>query len=250
MTRMLNARPTSTRSARLGATAGVAGVAIADANEVVPTDRPIATPRADRGRETERGRHSRRAHDRDHPLLTELVSAAKGSRQRLRTSLPRSRNQVRGEQPGMRIATVAVAITGAVAGVVAPVYAHPDNLAAPAGVVTLKATLTGTYVHAPAGGRGTAAITFAGNRVCWKFTFKGIGTPTISGIHKAPPPPAGVHKTAIVPFTANTTMQKGCAAAKAGAVKVVLANPSAYYVSIGTSGKYRFAAIGGRLHRR
>ncbi len=150
----------------------------------------------------------------------------------------------------MTIATVAVAITGAVAGVVAPVYAHPDNLAAPAGVVTLKATLTGTYVHAPAGGRGTAAITFAGNRVCWKFTFKGIGTPTISGIHKAPPPPAGVHKTAIVPFTANTTMQKGCAAAKAGAVKVVLANPSAYYVSIGTSGKYRFAAIGGRLHRR
>ena len=78
----------------------------------------------------------------------------------------------------MTIATVAVAITGAVAGVVAPVYAHPDNLAAPAGVVTLKATLTGTYVHAPAGGRGTAAITFAGNRVCWKFTFKGIGTPT------------------------------------------------------------------------
>ena len=148
------------------------------------------------------------------------------------------------------IAAAAVAITGAVAGVVAPAHAHPDNLAAPASVVTLKATLTGTYVHAPARGRGTAAITFAGNRVCWKFTFKGIGTPTISGIHKAPPPRAGVHKTAIVPFTANTTMQKGCAAAKAGAVKVVLANPSAYYVSIGTSGKYRFAAIGGRLHRR
>ncbi len=113
------------------------------------------------------------AHDRDHPLLTELVSAAKGSRQRLRTSLPRSRNQVRGEQPGMTIATVAVAITGAVAGVVAPVYAHPDNLQAPAGVVTLKATLTGTYVHAPAGGRGDAAITFAGNRAAGSSRSRG-----------------------------------------------------------------------------
>ncbi len=151
---------------------------------------------------------------------------------------------------GKRIAAAAAAITGAIAGVVGPAHAGPDNLAAPGDVVTLTAALTGTYVHAPAGGRGTAAITFAGNRVCWKFTFKGIGTPTISGIHKAPPPPAGLHKTAIIPFTATTTTQKGCAEAKAGAVKVVLANPSAYYVSIGTSGKYRFAAIGGRLHRR
>jgi hypothetical protein len=148
-----------------------------------------------------------------------------------------------------RITAAAVAITGAVAGVVAPAHAHPAHLAAPAAVVTLKATLAGTYVHAPAAGSGTAAITFAGNRVCWKFTFKGIGTPTISGIHKAPPPPAGLHKTAIIPFTANTTTQKGCTAAKAGAVKVVLANPDAYYVSIGTSGKYQFAAIGGRLRK-
>ena len=147
------------------------------------------------------------------------------------------------------IAAAAVAITGAVAGVVAPAHAHPDKLAAPAGEVTLKATLTGTYVHAPATGSGTGTITFAGNRVCWKFTFNGIGTPTISGIHKAPPPPEGVHKTAIIPFTANTTTRKGCIAAKAGAVKVVLANPNAYYVSIGTSGKYRFAAIGGRLRK-
>lgn len=149
-----------------------------------------------------------------------------------------------------RIAAATVAIIGAVASVVGPALAEPTHLAAPADVVTLTATLTGTYVHAPAAGSGTAAITFAGNRVCWKFTFKGIGAPTISGIHKAPPPPAGLHKTAIIPFTANTTTQKGCAEAKAGAVKVVLANPSAYYVSIGTSGKYRFAAIGGRLHKR
>jgi CHRD domain len=149
-----------------------------------------------------------------------------------------------------RIAAAAVAIIGAVAGMVGPALAHPTNLAAPADVVTLTATLTGTYVYAPAAGSGTAAITFAGNRVCWKFTFKGIGAPTISGIHKAPPPPAGLHKTAIIPFTATTTTHKGCAEAKAGAVKVVLANPSVYYVSIGTSGKYRFAAIGGRLHKR
>jgi len=142
------------------------------------------------------------------------------------------------------IVTCAVALAGVVVGA-----AHANAPASHADVVTLKAKLTGTYVHAPATGSGTAVITVTGNRVCWKFMYKGIGTPTVSGIHHAPPPAAGRHKTAIIPFTANTTMHKGCTAAKAGPVKAVLADPSAYWVGIGTVGKYaNAAAIGGPLH--
>lgn len=121
-------------------------------------------------------------------------------------------------------------------------------LSAPAGsVITFKATLTGAYVHGPAKGSGTATLTFAGNRVCWKFTYTGIGTPTISGIHKAPAPAAGVHKTAIIPFVSNTSGKRECVTAAGGAVKAVLADPTSFYVSIATSGPYRFAAIGGPL---
>ncbi len=123
--------------------------------------------------------------------------------------------------------------------------------ALPAGasdIATFKATLTGTYVHGPAAAAGAATLTFAGNQVCWKFTYRGLGgTPTISGIHKAPAPPAGVHKTAIIPFVANTSQKKQCVTARGGAVKAVLANPTSFYVSIGTSGPYRFAVIGGPL---
>jgi len=114
-------------------------------------------------------------------------------------------------------------------------------------VLTFKATLTGAYVHGVAAGSGTATLTFAGNRVCWKFTYRGIGTPTDSGIHKAPAPPTGVHKTAIIPFVSDTSEKKQCVTAKGGAVKAVLADPTSFYVSISTSGTYRFAAIGGPL---
>ena len=135
-------------------------------------------------------------------------------------------------------------LTLTIAALVAAAAAGP---AGAGGVITLKATLTGAYVHGPASGAGTATLTFAGNRVCWKFTYRGIGTPTISGIHKAPPPSAGVHKTAIIPFVANTSDKKECVTTKAGAVKAVLADPTSFYVSIGTNGKYQFAAIGGPL---
>jgi CHRD domain len=114
--------------------------------------------------------------------------------------------------------------------------------------ITLTAKLTGRYVHAPAGGSGTAAITFTGDRVCWKFTYRGIGKPTISGIHKTPPPPAGKHKTALIPFVATTSTKRECLVTpNHRAVALVTANPGAYYVSIGTSGKWRFAAVGGVL---
>lgn len=123
--------------------------------------------------------------------------------------------------------------------------------ALPAGasdVATFKATLTGAYVHGPTSAAGTATLTFAGNRVCWKFTYRGLGgTPTISGIHRAPAPSAGVHETAIIPFVADTSQKKQCVTARGGAVKAVLADPTSFYVSIGTSGKFRFAVVGGPL---
>jgi CHRD domain len=134
----------------------------------------------------------------------------------------------------LTLAALAVALPAA------PV--HADD------AVTLKATLTGAYVHGPPSASGTAVLAFTGNRVCWKFTYRGLGAaPTISGIHKAPAPAAGVHKTAIIPFVADTSGKKECITARAGAVKAVLADPASFYVSIGTSGKYRFAAVGGPL---
>lgn len=113
----------------------------------------------------------------------------------------------------------------------------------------LTATLTGPYLHAPASaGSGTARITFTANKVCWKFTFKGLVGPGDSGIHRAPPPALGVHKTAILPLETPTTMKPGCASETPARIKLVLANPGNYYLSIGSK-KYPKGAIGGQLHR-
>lgn len=114
---------------------------------------------------------------------------------------------------------------------------------------TLSATLTGPYLHAPANaGSGTVRMTFSANKVCWKFTFKGLVGPGDSGIHRAPPPALGVHKTAILPFETPTTRKPGCASESPARIKLVLANPGNYYVSIGST-KYPRGAIGGQLHR-
>jgi CHRD domain len=137
-----------------------------------------------------------------------------------------------------------------VAAMVSAVVAVQSERATSADTIVLTAKLTGSYVHAPARGSGTARITFTGDRVCWKFTYRGIGKPTISGIHKAPPPPAGKHKTALIPFVANTSTKKECLVTpNHRAVELVVTNPGAYYVSIGTVGKWQFAAVGGVLRR-
>ena len=113
----------------------------------------------------------------------------------------------------------------------------------------LTATLTGPYLHAPASaGSGTARITFTADKVCWKFTFKDLAGPGDSGIHRAPPPRLGVHKTAVLPFETPTTMKPGCASESPARIKLVLTNPGNYYVSIGSQ-KYPKGAIGGKLHR-
>ena len=121
--------------------------------------------------------------------------------------------------------------------------------------VVLKATLTGPYLHTTAKGTGTATITFTATKACWKFSYRGIDTPNISGIHVAPPPPAGYHKWSVFPFTATTSTAPGCEALGrwGGPVgrtwaKKIVANPTRFYVIIGTN-RYPNGAIGGVLHR-
>src|SRR5205085_2383261 len=120
-------------------------------------------------------------------------------------------------------------------------------------IVVLKATLTGRYLHTKATGQGTATLTFTASKACWKFTYSGIDTPNISGIHQTPPPRAGYHKVSIFPYTATTSEKPGCealnrwgASGPSWAAKII-ANPSHFYVIIGT-GRYPNGAIGGVLH--
>jgi hypothetical protein len=116
----------------------------------------------------------------------------------------------------------------------------------------LTATLNGRYLHTTSPGSGTATITITATKVCWRFTFRGIDTPNVSGIHVAPPPAAGVHKTSVLPFTATTSKAPGCepwnrwGAEGPTWVKRILAAPSRFYVIIGTT-RYPEGAIGGVL---
>ena len=112
--------------------------------------------------------------------------------------------------------------------------------------VVLTAKLTGKYLHASPRGSGTARVSFTGNRVCWKLTFKGIDKPRDSGIHVAPPPAAGKHSRSILPFTASTSTKPGCVTGSPGWIKKILANPGGFYVHI-TTLQYRNGAIGGPL---
>ena len=143
----------------------------------------------------------------------------------------------------------------AASAVLAVTAAHIGGAAArPASTVVLRAILTGRYLHTTAHGTGTATITFSATKACWKFTYSGIDTPNISGVHLAPPPPAGYHKLSIFPFTATTSEKPGCEALNSwGAIDAkwapkIVANPSRFYVIIGT-GRYPNGAIGGLLHR-
>jgi CHRD domain-containing protein len=129
----------------------------------------------------------------------------------------------------------------------------PSAAAAPGSTVILKAKLTGPYLHTTATGTGTATITFGATKACWKFNYSGIDTPNISGIHIVPPPPAGYHKLSIFPFTATTSQTPGCekldrwGKSALGWAKKIVANPTHFYVIIGTN-RYPNGAIGGALH--
>ena len=148
---------------------------------------------------------------------------------------------------GLCVASVVLAAAAAAHITAAAAAGHASS-------VVLKASLTGRYLHTTSHGTGTATITFSATKACWKFTYKGIDAPNISGIHVAPPPPAGYHKLSVFPFTATTSQRPGCEALNRwGAVDAkwapkIVANPGRFYVIIGT-GRYPNGAIGGVLHK-
>jgi len=146
---------------------------------------------------------------------------------------------------GLRAATVAVAAGAIFAGSAA---------AGSGSTVTLKATLSGRYLHTSSPGSGTVKVTIGPTQLCWNFTFSGTDAPNISGIHVAPPPPAGYHKLSVLPFTATTKSGKQeCerldrwSASGPTWAKKIAATPSKFYVIIGTD-RYPNGAIGGALH--
>jgi hypothetical protein len=125
---------------------------------------------------------------------------------------------------------------------------------ASSGTTVLRATLTGRYLHTTSPGSGTATITITASKVCWKFSYRGLDTPNDSGIHVAPPPRAGVHKTSVFPFTATTSQAHQCVSpTKWGPngpswLTKIAANPGRFYVIVATT-KYPQGAIGGALRR-
>lgn len=121
--------------------------------------------------------------------------------------------------------------------------------------VVLAATLTGHYLHTTASGSGSVKVTIGPTQLCWTFTFSGVDAPNISGIHQAPPPPAGYHKLSILPFTATTKSGKPeCEKLDRWSpsgprwAKTIAATPGRFYVIVG-SARYPNGAIGGALHR-
>jgi hypothetical protein len=168
-----------------------------------------------------------------------------------RSSLDESSRHPKGEH--MTRYLIAALAGLAVAGTAA---AHtPFRAHARAGAIVLKANLTGSYLHTTSTGTGTATITIKPGQVCWKFTYRGLDKPGDSGVHIAPPPAAGKHKTSVFPFTATTSTAPGCLPAdhwgggsSAAWAQKIAADPTRFYVIVGTV-KYPQGAIGGVLHR-
>ena len=120
--------------------------------------------------------------------------------------------------------------------------------------VVLTATLTGRYLHTTSTGSGTATITVKPTKVCWRFAYRGLDRTGDSGIHIAPPPAPGTHKTSVFPFTASTSTAPGCVsrtawgATDAKYVDRIVADPLHFYVIVATE-EYPQGAVGGSLRR-
>ncbi len=134
-----------------------------------------------------------------------------------------------------RLLAVAVLVLGLV-----PALA----LAGSASTSKLTAKLAGTseVPKGAPGGSGAATITITGSKVCWKFTFSGIGKPLVSHIHKAPLGKAG---PVVVPL-GGAFKPSGCTTS--AIAKAIAATPSAYYVNIHTA-KFPAGAIRGQLSK-
>jgi len=151
-------------------------------------------------------------------------------------------------------ATLATALAAASGTAAAAPHASSTHSRANDAITLLHATLTGDYLHTTSAGTGTATITIATSKVCWKFSYSGLDRTNDSGIHIAPPPAAGKHKTSVFPFTATTTEAHQCVSpTKWGSsgpswLTKITANPGRFYVIIATT-KYPQGAIGGILLR-
>lgn len=130
------------------------------------------------------------------------------------------------------VLTVGVSAAAAIAGDPKPVTVH----------------MTGGQEVPP--GSPTASGTFRfqiiPNRedVCFGLTWKGLDTPTMAHIHKAPPGMAG--PVVIVLYGTPPVGHSGCRTAKASLIDAIQTHPAEYYVNIHTK-KYPDGAIRGQL---
>src|SRR5205085_763812 len=135
------------------------------------------------------------------------------------------------EDPLHRRLMVSVVLVGAVAAaVLVPAVVFAGGTAVP----TLTVKMRGA-VEVPKGapaGKGTAAVTISGSKVCWRFSgLTGIDQPTAAHIHKAP---AGKSGPVVVPF-GGAFKPSGCTTTTAAIAKAILAAPSGYYVNVHTA---------------
>jgi hypothetical protein len=94
-------------------------------------------------------------------------------------------------------------------------------------------------------GSGSAQITFnqKAGKVCFKLSWKGIGTPTASHIHKGG---KGVAGPVVIPLFASPPKHSGCVSAPKKLIGQIEKNGKAYYVNIHTA-KYPGGALRGQL---
>jgi hypothetical protein len=143
-----------------------------------------------------------------------------------------------------RVCSLLVA-AGLMAAVAAPAVAGE---AAP---TVLKASMSGTNEHNPAGdpdGTGSARLTLnpSRGRVCYSFTLRQIGTVDAGHIHKGGP---GTNGSVSVPlFAKATTQPSGCVNASKSLVRAIARHPGRYYVNVHNS-TYPAGAARGQLHR-
>ena len=123
-------------------------------------------------------------------------------------------------------------------------------LARPASAQTFAAAMSGA-TEFPAGsgspdGSGLAAITVKGTTITFSISVKGISTPTLAHIHKAP---LGASGPVVIDFHAPVFTSGFTSGSTTGAADVVadlLANPSSYYVNVHTA-EYPAGALRGQL---
>jgi CHRD domain-containing protein len=100
----------------------------------------------------------------------------------------------------------------------------------------------------PAGsptGKGTAKVTLNSStgKVCFRFTWSGIGTPTAAHIHKGAKGKAG---PVVIPFFGGKAKHSGCVTAAKSLVAAIIKKPGSYYVNIHTA-KFPGGAIRAQL---